>query len=113
MKPIGAATFKPERRAILDRLRPEAIVAAKHRRAIAKPIHVGTDSPALIASLWEAYRGASQATHTSLAHECECAANGPLFASLTGRAGVGESAILAGSGGTPHPTTVRTKWKTQ
>lgn len=51
MKQIGAAKFKQECLAILDRLTPEGIVITKHGRAIARLVPVGTESAALIGSL--------------------------------------------------------------
>lgn len=51
MKQIGAAKFKQECLAILDRLTPEGIVITKHGRAIARLVPADTDSAALIGSL--------------------------------------------------------------
>jgi len=51
MKHIGAAKFKQECLAVLDRLSPEGVVITKHGRPVAKLIPIGADSAALIGSL--------------------------------------------------------------
>ncbi len=51
MSTIGAAQFKQECLAILDRLGPEGIVITKHGKPIAKLVPVKTDSSSLIVIL--------------------------------------------------------------
>lgn len=51
MKQIGAAQFKQQCLAILDRLSPDGVVITKHGRPIAKVIPIKADSAALIGSL--------------------------------------------------------------
>ncbi len=51
MSTIGAAQFKQECLAILDRLGPEGIVITKHGKPIAKLVPVKTDSSSLIGIL--------------------------------------------------------------
>lgn len=48
---IGAAQFKRECLAILDRLGPEGIVITKHGKPIAKLVPIETESASLIGSL--------------------------------------------------------------
>jgi prevent-host-death family protein len=48
---IGAARFKKECLAILDRLGPEGIVITKHGKPIAKLVPIETESASLIGSL--------------------------------------------------------------
>lgn len=51
MPRIGAAKFKRECLAILDRLGPEGIVITKRGKPIAKLVPIQTESAALIGSL--------------------------------------------------------------
>lgn len=51
MKRIGAAQFKQECLAVLDRLSPEGIIITKHGRPIAKLIPLGSDSASMIGCL--------------------------------------------------------------
>ena len=51
MGTIGAAQFKQECLAILDRLGPEGIVITKHGKPVAKLVPVETESSSLIGSL--------------------------------------------------------------
>src|SRR4030095_15484824 len=51
MSTIGAAKFKQECLAILDRLGPEGIVITKHGKPVAKLIPIETGSASLIGSL--------------------------------------------------------------
>ena len=56
MNTIGAAKFKQECLAILDRLGPEGIVITKHGKPVAKLVPIQTESSALIGSLAEKIR---------------------------------------------------------
>ncbi|MBI3386299.1 MAG: type II toxin-antitoxin system Phd/YefM family antitoxin [Deltaproteobacteria bacterium] len=51
MKHIGAAQFKQECLAVLDRLSPDGIIITKHGRPVAKLIPLGTDSASTIGCL--------------------------------------------------------------
>jgi prevent-host-death family protein len=51
MTRVGAAKFKQECLAILDRLGPEGIVITQHGKPIAKLMPIQTESAALIGSL--------------------------------------------------------------
>lgn len=51
MSTIGAAKFKQECLAILDRLGPEGIIITKHGKPIAKLVPIQTESTTLIGSL--------------------------------------------------------------
>jgi prevent-host-death family protein len=51
MDTIGAAKFKQECLAILDRLGPEGVVITKHGKPIAKLVPIQTESTTLIGSL--------------------------------------------------------------
>jgi prevent-host-death family protein len=51
MKTIGAAQFKAECLALLDRLDPEGIVITKHGRPVARLVPIERASAALIGSL--------------------------------------------------------------
>jgi len=51
MSTIGAAQFKQECLAILDRLGPEGIVITEHGRPVARLVPIQTESSALIGSL--------------------------------------------------------------
>jgi prevent-host-death family protein len=51
MKTVGAAKFKEQCLAILDRLEPEGIVITKHGKPVARVIPVRSESAALIGSL--------------------------------------------------------------
>jgi prevent-host-death family protein len=51
MSTIGAAQFKQECLAILDRLGPEGIVITKHGKPVAKLVPIETESSSLIGSL--------------------------------------------------------------
>lgn len=51
MKQIGAAEFKQQCLAILNRLGPEGVVITKHGKPVARVIPIGADSVSLIGSL--------------------------------------------------------------
>jgi len=51
MKQIGAAQFKQQCLAILDRLGPEGLIVTKHGRPIARVTPIGADSASLIGCL--------------------------------------------------------------
>ena len=51
MSTMGAAQFKQECLAILDRLGPEGVVITKHGKPVAKLIPIEAESAALIGSL--------------------------------------------------------------
>lgn len=51
MSTIGAAKFKQECLAILDRLGPEGIIITKHGKPVARLVPIQTESTALIGSL--------------------------------------------------------------
>jgi prevent-host-death family protein len=51
MSTIGAAQFKQQCLAILDRLGPEGIVITKHGKPVARLVPVETESSSLIGSL--------------------------------------------------------------
>ena len=56
MKSIGAATFKEQCLALIDRLDPEGLVITKHGKPVAKVIPIGSDSVDLIGSLKDKIR---------------------------------------------------------
>ena len=51
MKTMGAAKFKEQCLAVLDRLEPEGIVITKHGKPVAKIIPIQTESASLIGAL--------------------------------------------------------------
>jgi antitoxin (DNA-binding transcriptional repressor) of toxin-antitoxin stability system len=51
MKTMGAARFKQQCLAVLDRLGPEGLVITKHGKPVAQVLPIGRASAALIGSL--------------------------------------------------------------
>ncbi|MEE8585340.1 MAG: type II toxin-antitoxin system prevent-host-death family antitoxin [Acidobacteriota bacterium] len=71
MKSIGAAKFKEQCLALIDRLDPEGLVITKHGKPVAKVIPIGSDSADLIGSLKDKIRIRGNVSSTGIRWDAE------------------------------------------